>query len=145
MGLLERVMLGVLVVMVVSLEFGSAGDIVHHDNIAPRRPGCDNNFVLVRNPKFYILSFYFIMYLLLLNFLVWISDFQLGKRERKNFVPFFFFWNWENNKGKLVEINISFCVVAEENEGEGCYWDLFYYFIYLFLSLLLFWVLKLNA
>lgn len=23
------------------------GDIVHHDDVAPRRPGCENNFVLV--------------------------------------------------------------------------------------------------
>ncbi|KAG4922435.1 hypothetical protein JHK85_052106 [Glycine max] len=27
-----------------------AGDIVHPDSIAPRRPGCDNNFVLVKVP-----------------------------------------------------------------------------------------------
>lgn len=24
-----------------------AGDIVHQDDVAPKRPGCDNNFVLV--------------------------------------------------------------------------------------------------
>ncbi|KAH9787851.1 Signal peptide peptidase-like 4 [Citrus sinensis] len=28
----------------------SAGDIVHQDNNAPKRPGCDNNFVLVKVP-----------------------------------------------------------------------------------------------
>ncbi|XP_050237724.1 signal peptide peptidase-like 4 [Mercurialis annua] len=28
----------------------SAGDIVHHDDISPKRPGCDNNFVLVKVP-----------------------------------------------------------------------------------------------
>ncbi|PIN05829.1 putative protein, contains PA domain [Handroanthus impetiginosus] len=27
-----------------------AGDIVHQDDIAPKRPGCDNNFVLVKVP-----------------------------------------------------------------------------------------------
>ncbi|MED6223052.1 Signal peptide peptidase-like 4 [Stylosanthes scabra] len=27
-----------------------AGDIVHHDDVAPRRPGCENNFVLVKVP-----------------------------------------------------------------------------------------------
>ncbi|XP_031398696.1 signal peptide peptidase-like 4 isoform X1 [Punica granatum] len=26
------------------------GDIVHHDDVAPKRPGCDNNFVLVKVP-----------------------------------------------------------------------------------------------
>ncbi|KAG5041926.1 Signal peptide peptidase-like 2B [Glycine soja] len=26
------------------------GDIVHHDDVAPRRPGCENNFVLVKVP-----------------------------------------------------------------------------------------------
>jgi signal peptide peptidase-like protein 2B len=25
-----------------------AGDIVHPDSIAPKKPGCDNNFVLVQ-------------------------------------------------------------------------------------------------
>ncbi|KAJ4843643.1 Signal peptide peptidase-like 4 [Turnera subulata] len=29
---------------------GSAGDIVHQDDVAPKRPGCDNNFVLVKVP-----------------------------------------------------------------------------------------------
>ncbi|XP_073312818.1 signal peptide peptidase-like 4 [Primulina huaijiensis] len=28
----------------------SAGDIVHQDDVAPKRPGCDNNFVLVKVP-----------------------------------------------------------------------------------------------
>ncbi|KAF5733060.1 signal peptide peptidase-like 4 [Tripterygium wilfordii] len=37
-------------VLVLSPCFGSAGDIVHQDNIAPKRPGCDNNFVLVKVP-----------------------------------------------------------------------------------------------
>ncbi|KAL4565434.1 hypothetical protein LXL04_029529 [Taraxacum kok-saghyz] len=44
----------VLEVVVLSLIFGVslvfAGDIVHQDNIAPKRPGCDNNFVLVKVP-----------------------------------------------------------------------------------------------
>ncbi|KAF2315299.1 hypothetical protein GH714_038757 [Hevea brasiliensis] len=30
--------------------FASAGDIVHHDDVAPKRPGCENNFVLVKVP-----------------------------------------------------------------------------------------------
>lgn len=29
------------------------GDIVHHDDKTPRRPGCDNNFVLVRHDFFF--------------------------------------------------------------------------------------------
>lgn len=33
------------------------GDIVHHDDVAPRRPGCENNFVLV--PIFSFLSVFF--------------------------------------------------------------------------------------
>uniref|UniRef100_A0A2N9GUL5 PA domain-containing protein n=1 Tax=Fagus sylvatica TaxID=28930 RepID=A0A2N9GUL5_FAGSY len=32
--------------LVLSVTFGSAGDIVHPDDVAPKRPGCDNNFVL---------------------------------------------------------------------------------------------------
>jgi hypothetical protein len=31
-----------------SFCLGSAGDIVHHDDVAPKRPGCENNFVLVK-------------------------------------------------------------------------------------------------
>ncbi|KAK8502952.1 hypothetical protein V6N12_054177 [Hibiscus sabdariffa] len=33
-----------------SAKLGSAGDIVHQDNVAPKRPGCANNFVLVKVP-----------------------------------------------------------------------------------------------
>ncbi|GMP61437.1 hypothetical protein CsSME_00023903 [Camellia sinensis var. sinensis] len=29
-----------------------AGDIVHQDDIAPKRPGCENNFVLVKVPTY---------------------------------------------------------------------------------------------
>lgn len=39
-------------VLVLSLSLSSAGDIVHHDNIAPKRPGCENNFVLVNSLTF---------------------------------------------------------------------------------------------
>ncbi|KAB1214359.1 Signal peptide peptidase-like 4 [Morella rubra] len=39
---------GVVLVLIVSLA--SAGDIVHQDNIAPKRPGCENNFVLCLKP-----------------------------------------------------------------------------------------------
>ncbi|XP_010544387.1 PREDICTED: signal peptide peptidase-like 4 [Tarenaya hassleriana] len=33
-----------------SASWASAGDIVHHDDTLPKRPGCDNNFVLVKVP-----------------------------------------------------------------------------------------------
>ena len=38
-----------------------AGDIVHQDDIAPKKPGCENNFVLVRRPTsiHFILVFLF--------------------------------------------------------------------------------------
>lgn len=39
-----------------------AGDIVHHDDVAPKRPGCENNFVLVK-----ILSFFLILLHILLS------------------------------------------------------------------------------
>ncbi|KAF5464283.1 hypothetical protein F2P56_014370, partial [Juglans regia] len=38
------------VVLVLSVTLGSAGDIVHHDDVSPKRPGCENNFVLVKVP-----------------------------------------------------------------------------------------------
>ncbi|PPS18358.1 hypothetical protein GOBAR_AA02218 [Gossypium barbadense] len=40
----------VILVVVLSARLGSAGDIVHIDNVAPKRPGCSNNFVLVKVP-----------------------------------------------------------------------------------------------
>ncbi|KAF9614154.1 hypothetical protein IFM89_015473 [Coptis chinensis] len=42
----ERVFRVVLFLSVFSLVLG--GDIVHHDDRAPKRPGCENNFVLVK-------------------------------------------------------------------------------------------------
>ncbi|KAK7295093.1 hypothetical protein RJT34_17996 [Clitoria ternatea] len=41
---------GVLFMLMLLVTLSLAGDIVHHDNIAPKRPGCDNNFVLVKVP-----------------------------------------------------------------------------------------------
>lgn len=38
-----------------SASFVSAGDIVHHDDSLPQRPGCNNNFVLVRDYSFILL------------------------------------------------------------------------------------------
>ncbi|XP_057435651.1 signal peptide peptidase-like 4 [Lotus japonicus] len=37
-------------VFMVLVTLSLAGDIVHPDNVAPKRPGCDNNFVLVKVP-----------------------------------------------------------------------------------------------
>ncbi|KAJ0808132.1 putative succinate--CoA ligase (ADP-forming) [Helianthus annuus] len=44
----SRVVLQVAVFsLICSFSFVFAGDIVHQDDIAPKWPGCDNNFVLV--------------------------------------------------------------------------------------------------
>ncbi|KAA3469355.1 signal peptide peptidase-like 4 isoform X2 [Gossypium australe] len=40
----------VIIIVILSAGFVSAGDIVHQDNVAPKRPGCANNFVLVKVP-----------------------------------------------------------------------------------------------
>ncbi|KAJ7962402.1 Signal peptide peptidase-like [Quillaja saponaria] len=49
MGFLRAIsIVGSLLLLAVSLVL--AGDIVHHDDIAPKRPGCNNNFVLVKVP-----------------------------------------------------------------------------------------------
>ncbi|XVF80082.1 hypothetical protein PTKIN_Ptkin15bG0041900 [Pterospermum kingtungense] len=40
----------VILIAVLSVALVSAGDIVHQDNVAPMRPGCSNNFVLVKVP-----------------------------------------------------------------------------------------------
>ncbi|KAH1106931.1 hypothetical protein J1N35_010699 [Gossypium stocksii] len=40
----------VILIVILSAGFVSAGDIVHQDNVAPKRPGCANNFVLVKVP-----------------------------------------------------------------------------------------------
>ncbi|XP_065859595.1 signal peptide peptidase-like 4 [Euphorbia lathyris] len=39
-----------LALLASTLCFASAGDIVHQDDKSPKRPGCDNNFVLVKVP-----------------------------------------------------------------------------------------------
>lgn len=62
---LQRGVCIVLGVLLLSLSLSSAGDIVHHDDIAPKRPGCENNFVLVN------LTLYF------LNFIEFSLDFSL--------------------------------------------------------------------
>jgi hypothetical protein len=58
--------------LVLSVTFGSAGDIVHPDDVAPKRPGCDNNFVLVR---------YFLKPPNLYFFIYWITVWLLRKRR----------------------------------------------------------------
>lgn len=45
----------VVYVLLLSVTLVLGGDIVHHDDVAPIRPGCDNNFVLV--PIFILFSF----------------------------------------------------------------------------------------
>ncbi|KAM0025355.1 putative peptidase A22B, signal peptide peptidase [Helianthus debilis subsp. tardiflorus] len=40
--------------LICSFSFVFARDIVHPDDIAPKRPGCDNNFVLVKVPTWII-------------------------------------------------------------------------------------------
>lgn len=42
-----RALCMVFMVLLSSSGFGLAGDIVHEDDVAPKRPGCDNKFVLV--------------------------------------------------------------------------------------------------
>lgn len=46
------------------------GDIVHQDDVAPRRPGCDNNFVLVKISSHHPLLFQFLGKSLLLLLLL---------------------------------------------------------------------------
>lgn len=47
---LQRSLFVLFVVLLLSPSPTSAGDIVHQDNIAPKKPGCENNFVLVKVP-----------------------------------------------------------------------------------------------
>lgn len=53
---LERLNLAAIWVLVVALLYSSSlvfgNDVVHHDNVAPKQPGCENDFVLVR-PLFF--------------------------------------------------------------------------------------------
>lgn len=50
-----------------------AGDIVHHDDTSPKRPGCENNFVLVK-----ILSFFFFPFYLQFFFMLYVNPFPFG-------------------------------------------------------------------
>ncbi|RVX09947.1 Signal peptide peptidase-like 4 [Vitis vinifera] len=45
-----RNLLLLFVLLVCTLTVAFAGDIVHQDDIAPKKPGCENNFVLVKVP-----------------------------------------------------------------------------------------------
>lgn len=47
------------VVLLNSCVLVIGGDIVHQDNVAPHRPGCNNNFVLVISDSFKLLFFIF--------------------------------------------------------------------------------------
>lgn len=42
------------VVVVLSCSQVFAGDIVHQDDVAPKKPGCENNFVLVKSLNFFL-------------------------------------------------------------------------------------------
>lgn len=46
----------VFVVVVLSFTQVFAGDIVHQDDVAPKKPGCENNFVLVNSLFFFSCS-----------------------------------------------------------------------------------------
>lgn len=49
-----------LTVILISLISGVlSGDIVHHDDKSPTRPGCDNDFVLVI--FYFVVNFHFIL------------------------------------------------------------------------------------
>nr|GEV69475.1 signal peptide peptidase-lik 4 [Tanacetum cinerariifolium] len=47
------VQLALLTLIYTSVNVVYGGDIVHQDDIAPKRPGCDNNFVLVKVPTWF--------------------------------------------------------------------------------------------
>ncbi|XP_044504057.1 signal peptide peptidase-like 4 isoform X1 [Mangifera indica] len=47
---IQRAVHILIIVLSLSPSLGSAGDIVHEDDNPPKRPGCDNNFVLVKVP-----------------------------------------------------------------------------------------------
>lgn len=55
----KKAVWGVLIWLVISLSPALCGDIVHDDDDAPKKPGCDNKFVLVGRT------------LLLRNFMKW--------------------------------------------------------------------------
>ncbi|XP_031275778.1 signal peptide peptidase-like 4 [Pistacia vera] len=47
---IQRAIHILIIVLSLSPCLGSAGDIVHRDDNTPKRPGCENNFVLVKVP-----------------------------------------------------------------------------------------------
>lgn len=51
--------------LMLSLRLVSAGDIVHQDSVAPTRPGCENNFVLVRTcgSSLLLILFFFLIFI----------------------------------------------------------------------------------
>lgn len=68
----KRVINIFIFILVSSPCLASAGDIVHQDNNAPKRPGCDNNFVLVSRLSFCNLSIFCFS---LFSWIGYVSDF----------------------------------------------------------------------
>lgn len=58
----------VLVVIVLFSSQVFAGDIVHQDDVAPKKPGCENNFVLVKS-LFFLFLFLDSFFIFSVNFL----------------------------------------------------------------------------
>lgn len=70
----------------------TAGDIVHDDDSAPKKPGCENDFVLVSS-RILFLSFYHFLFLcflnlVCLNFWFWFLFSWIGSGKHLNFVSF---------------------------------------------------------
>lgn len=85
MDIIRRKIYILIFVLVSSPCLGSAGDIVHQDKNAPKRPGCDNNFVLVSRPIFcnsMSILFMFLEFVIFLFCFALLSVWLLRKRRK---------------------------------------------------------------
>lgn len=98
-----------------TLALASAGDIVHQDDVAPRKPGCENNFVLVRRPTSIRFIFVFVCRLssaFLGPVLVWLLRKQRGKVEESEFCNFYFLLFWFLKRLREFEVDELLCFVV---------------------------------
>ena len=87
----------------------TAGDIVHDDKFAPKKPGCENDFVLVKFPFF---RFKIIQFLMFIWYLKWIVFIFVSDQFRCLIWSIFFVWIaitvWLHCYIYIFEVNFSF-------------------------------------
>lgn len=92
---LDGFAISALVLLLIFPSHVMAGDIVHHDDLTPKKPGCENDFILVVSPMavpfflfaseicFHLFDLHIVLGFALssINILIWVSPFVLPLGE----------------------------------------------------------------